>query len=156
MIDFRCAVNKEGLNYMDEKIKLSVCALIICDGALLIVKRSENDSFLPGVWEFPGGGIEKGENIQDALIRELREETNLDISEEKMKLIGVSEELTEKKDYMKHDIQFNYEVVLSKKQAISLSQEHSAFDWIKSCDDRIDDFLRNILGQSNFCKEWIK
>jgi len=140
---------------MNEKIKLSVCALLICDGSLLIVKRSAEDDFLPNVWEFPGGGVEEGETLQQALTRELKEEVNLDISTTKIQLVGVSEELSEK-ELIKHEIQFNYEVILDSKPSISLSPEHPEYDWVNRCDDRFDDFLRDILKQSNSCKEWIK
>lgn len=40
----------------------------------LVVKRSESDSNYPGVWEFPGGHVEDGETIKEALERELSEE----------------------------------------------------------------------------------
>lgn len=145
---------KKGL-YMNEKIKLSVCAVIICDGSLLIVKRCESDNFLPGVWEFPGGGVEAGEAVKDALVRELKEEINVDVSAENMRLIGISEEFTKQKE-SKHDIQFNYEIELNEKPIISLSSEHTKFDWIYKCDERIDDFLRDILKQSDSCKKWLE
>lgn len=140
---------------MSEKIKLSVCALVLCNNELLIVKRSAADNFLPNVWEFPGGGVEDGETLQKALVRELKEEINIDISTIKTKLIGISEELSAGKD-SKHDIQFNYEVILSDKLPITLSREHSEYDWINKCDDRLDDFLKNILKQSRSCRGWIK
>lgn len=111
------------------------------------------DNFLPNIWEFPGGGVESGETLQQALIRELKEEINLDISGEKIQLIGVSEELSVEEK--RHDIQFNYELILPAGTQISLSAEHSDYDWIDQCDDRLDDFLRNILAQSNFCKKWV-
>ena len=139
---------------MDERIKLSVCALVVHEGALLIVKRSPLDDFLPNVWEFPGGGVEKGESLHQALIRELKEEINLDISVANIQLIGVSEEFSGKEE-IKHEIQFNYEIVLSDNVQISLSPEHSDYDWIYQCDDRVDDFLKNILKQSHICKEWV-
>lgn len=140
---------------MNEKIKLSVCALIIHKGALLIVKRSPSDDFLPDAWEFPGGKVEKGETLHQALIRELKEEINIDISTANPQLIGVSEEFSGKGE-ITHEIQFNYEIVLPDNVQISLSSEHSAYDWICRCDHRIDDFLKNILRQSHICKEWVK
>lgn len=45
---------------------------------VLLMKRSDNSPFLPGVWELPGGHIEPGEDIVDGLRRELREECKLE------------------------------------------------------------------------------
>jgi len=135
--------------------KLSVCALVIYKGSLLLVKRSPFDNFLPGGWEFPGGGVETGEKPCQALKRELKEEIDLDISKERLNLIGVSEEIS-KGDNIKHDVQFNYEIILSKKPRITLSPEHSEYAWATACDDRFDDFLKNILKQSTYCKAWVK
>ena len=46
---------------------------------ILITKR-QNKNFLPGLWEFPGGKIEKNETATQAIIREVKEETNLTVS----------------------------------------------------------------------------
>lgn len=145
----------EGFNLMNEEIKLSVCALIIYNGTVLLVKRSPADNFLPNVWEFPGGGVKTGESLCSALKRELKEEVDLDISKKEVKLIGVSEEIS-KTDRIKHDIQFNYEIILSSEPTITLSPEHSEYGWATNCDNRFDDFLKDILKQSNPCKEWLK
>ena len=46
---------------------------------ILITKRL-NKNFLPGLWEFPGGKIEKNETAIETIIREVKEETNLTVS----------------------------------------------------------------------------
>ena len=46
---------------------------------ILITKRL-NTNFLPGLWEFPGGKIEKKETATQAIIREVKKETNLTVS----------------------------------------------------------------------------
>ncbi len=62
----------------------TACALIYrnVDGTLqcLMTKRSLQSSFLPGVYELPGGHIELGETDQEGLRREIREELNLEVS----------------------------------------------------------------------------
>ena len=54
-----------------------VNALLIRDGLVLLAKRSAGRKAYPGLWSFPGGHVEPGENLEAALARELREETGL-------------------------------------------------------------------------------
>lgn len=53
-------------------------ALVDRDGRLLVQQRPEGLS-MAGLWEFPGGKIEPGENPEQALIRELGEELAIDV-----------------------------------------------------------------------------
>ena len=55
------------------------CALIDPDHRVLIAQRPEGKS-MAGLWEFPGGKIEKDETPEEALIRELTEELGIDIT----------------------------------------------------------------------------
>ncbi|MCK5914195.1 MAG: (deoxy)nucleoside triphosphate pyrophosphohydrolase [Desulfuromusa sp.] len=58
---------------------IEVCAAVIRhQGKVLITLRPE-DKRLGGYWEFPGGKIEAGESPQFALVRELREELDIEI-----------------------------------------------------------------------------
>jgi len=53
------------------------CALIDTDGRILLAKRP-NDAQMGGLWEFPGGKIEPEETPENALVRELKEELDID------------------------------------------------------------------------------
>jgi 8-oxo-dGTP diphosphatase len=53
--------------------KIVAVAVIEKDGNILIGKRKRG-KFLKGVWEFPGGTVEKGETLEQCLLRELQEE----------------------------------------------------------------------------------
>ena len=46
-------------------------------GEILIVKRHPKSKTDPEMWELPGGNVERGEFFADALVREIKEETNL-------------------------------------------------------------------------------
>lgn len=53
----------------------SVTAIITDgDGRLLLVHKSDND-----LWALPGGGVDVGESISQAVVREVKEETGLDV-----------------------------------------------------------------------------
>jgi 8-oxo-dGTP diphosphatase len=55
------------------------CALVDPDGRILLAKRPPGKP-LAGLWEFPGGKIEPGETPEAALIRELKEELDIEVT----------------------------------------------------------------------------
>jgi 8-oxo-dGTP diphosphatase len=59
----------------------SVSAIIIrsSDNKTFVTKRSLNKEISPGKWETVGGKVETGENIEQALAREVKEELNVEI-----------------------------------------------------------------------------
>lgn len=64
---------------MNPKIIPVVAAAILKDGKYFCAQRPEGKS-LAGYWEFPGGKIETGESPEEALIREIKEEFNANIT----------------------------------------------------------------------------
>jgi 8-oxo-dGTP diphosphatase len=63
------------------ELKLVVaCALIDADGRVLIAERPPGKA-LAGLWEFPGGKLERDERPEEALIRELYEELGIVVRE---------------------------------------------------------------------------
>lgn len=50
------------------------------DGRFLITKRVMTKAWAPGWWEVSGGAVQAGEASEDAVIREVKEETGLDVS----------------------------------------------------------------------------
>ena len=52
-------------------------AVVVLNDHVLIVRRSESEGFLPGQWGVPCGKVDSGETSQQAVLRELQEETGL-------------------------------------------------------------------------------
>ncbi|KNY25475.1 NUDIX hydrolase [Pseudobacteroides cellulosolvens] len=69
---------------MENKIVVAVKGVIVNDGRVLIVKRASNDEIGAGTWECVGGKIEFGEELETALIREIKEEVGLNVTVEKL------------------------------------------------------------------------
>jgi len=54
-------------------------ALIERKGKYLVIRRSKNNDYKPLFWDLPGGLVNAGETIDETIIREVKEETNLDL-----------------------------------------------------------------------------
>ncbi len=65
------------------EIRAGVAAILYnTEGQILLQRRSDN-----GLWGLPGGSVEIGESVRDAIVREVREETGL--KAEVLRLIGI-------------------------------------------------------------------
>ncbi len=61
---------------MSERPELCVGAVVVHDGSLLLVRRGHGPA--AGEWSVPGGRLERGETVAEAVVREVREETGLE------------------------------------------------------------------------------
>ena len=68
------------------EVRLGVECCIFCGEFSLLVKRSANSKFFPNLLCFPGGHVDRGENIQEAAIRETFEETGITLLPEQLSL----------------------------------------------------------------------
>ena len=64
---------------MSAKFIVAVAFIIERDGAILMLRRSPTKDHAPGEWEFGSGRVEHGEQPEEAVHREVREETGLEV-----------------------------------------------------------------------------
>ena len=86
--------------------------VLLQDGAAAIIVNEQGQILLQsrrdnGKWGLPGGCQELGERFEDTIIREVKEETNLDIKEDNLELIAVVSGNSRKNEYPNGDIVFN-------------------------------------------------
>ncbi len=86
--------------------------VLLQDGAAAIILNEKNQVLLQrradrDVWGLPGGCQELGERFQDTIIREVKEETNLDVLEEDLKLIDIVSGSTRRNSYPNGDVVIN-------------------------------------------------
>ncbi len=109
----------------------------------LLLKREKQDSIGANTWENAGGNVECGEELEEAMKREIREETGItDISIERVAYITL---VNGKKPYL--IIAYLCETLT---ESVTLSNEHQAFIWAdeETCkellpEEIITDFERN-------------
>jgi 8-oxo-dGTP diphosphatase len=110
--------------------KLVVGAIIHDHGRALILRRSAHDDFLPGIEELPSGGVEHGEDLRQALARELDEETG-------PRRLGPALRYVDSFDYLtgsgRRARQFTFSLPYDG-APIHLSPEHTAHRWITPAD----------------------
>jgi 8-oxo-dGTP diphosphatase len=114
-------------------------------GKYLLLQRSKIlDSEAEPLWDIPGGRIDSGEPLLEALQRELSEEIGAD-SLPAPRLVAAQDIFVESKDL--HVVRLTYRVD-GNYQAIKLSDEHSAYRWVTAGEIKdmvIDPYLQEVL-----------
>ena len=78
-------------------------AIIVNDeGQILLQKRTDKDT-----WGLPGGCQELGESFKDTIIREIKEETNLNVEEKDLELIDIVSGKSRRNSYPNGDVVIN-------------------------------------------------
>lgn len=106
-------------------VKNVVGAIILNEKNKVLIMSRKTDDFMGGIDELPSGNMEQGENIYNALIREVKEETNLDVVNVKS-YIGSF-------DYIsgsgKKARQYNFVLDIKNTENIILT-EHDEYNWL--------------------------
>lgn len=111
-------------------LTIIVDAIIIRDNKVLLAQRSEKEDER-GKWSFPGGVANKGESKKDALVRELREELDIEIDN-----ICLFKSYSIKNG--KNKIKAFYYICNFSEKLINLNEELSNYGWF-SIDEKILD-----------------
>ena len=106
-------------------VKNVVGAVILNEKNEVLIMSRKTDDFMGEIDELPSGNMEQGENIYDAIIREVKEETNLDVVNVKS-YIGSF-------DYIsgsgKKSRQYNFVLDVKNIENIILT-EHDKYNWL--------------------------
>jgi 8-oxo-dGTP diphosphatase len=105
------------------KIVVAVKGLILNEGKVLVIQRSFKDEIGGGTWECVGGELEFGEDLEAALIREIKEEVGLNATVEKILFAT-----TFNTDPTRQVVILTY-LCKSKHKEVVLSKEHINYRW---------------------------
>ena len=115
---------------MKRDFAVAVKAVIVKEGKVLVLSRSQEEmeySYMNNhqKWDLPGGGVHFFEHCQEGLVREINEETELDV------FVGEPISLF---DVIKNHIHlciFTY-VCFWRAGEVSLSREHDSYQWLSA------------------------
>ncbi len=148
---FTCfALNIYGTVYLEPspqfKLRVEIATLYIEDGnRLLFLHRQENKS-QGNLWGIPGGKIEKNETPLQAVIREIKEETGYDFSNQPIQFLKtVYIEYNEKDHFVYH--MFRVKMPFDPGAVKINFKEHKGFTWLT-----VDDALKlNLIKDEDYC-----
>ncbi|NYZ77010.1 NUDIX hydrolase [Candidatus Micrarchaeota archaeon] len=107
---------------MELKIQeLNVYVVVKNQDRVLLLRRKD------GLWEFPGGGVEWGEEPEHAARRELHEETGIVAGN--LKLLGITSAVYRKDEHDKHSVYIVYETE-TENGNVFISGEHDTHRWL--------------------------
>ena len=106
-------------------IKNVVGAIILNEKSQVLIMSRKIDDFMGGIDELPSGNMEHGENIYETLIREVKEETNLDVVNVKS-YIGSFDYISGSD---KKARQYNFVLDVKNIENIILT-EHDKYNWL--------------------------
>lgn len=135
---------------------LTVRGVVKKDNKILILRRHPKSRNNPHKWELPGGKVDPGEFFDDALIRELKEETNLDVNIVSL-FEAVEDRFTSRRTHQfinTVQLMMNLEIISGE---VQISDEHDDFKWatIEELKDLYDNemltgSLKSTLEKRNF------
>ncbi len=124
--------------------RLIVHTLIVQDGKYLVTKRSAHESTYPNYWDIPGGLVNIGEMPREALIRETREEVNLNIVP--TKVIHEDSNYDSTKDMIFIRLVYLCELTNTLDNIILDEEEHSEYKLIENINELSEELVSPFLN----------
>jgi 8-oxo-dGTP diphosphatase len=116
---------KRGMENKDQKIWVSQKILISRpDGKFLTLRRSKTAPSRPLKWDLPGGTLGLGEDTKEAMIREIKEETGLEVKN--LKVADAVSAFNDRKEFWA-SVFYSGQAVEDK---VVLSYEHDDYKWV--------------------------
>ncbi|MBU7044598.1 MAG: NUDIX hydrolase [Theionarchaea archaeon] len=109
------------------RINVAVDAVIVHDKAILLIRRGKEP--FRGYWALPGGFVEYGETTEQAVLREAKEETNLNCSI--LRLVGVYSD--PQRDPRGHTISIVYQLSIDSGQVMA-GDDAAHASWVSLTD----------------------
>ena len=100
--------------------------LLDSKGDFLLLKRSETHPRLAGFYDLPGGTVELSEDSRTAVIREIFEETAIELSIDQVRVVYTTTHMIHGKSYptMLYLVR-----VPAEKPEVTISWEHESYEW---------------------------
>jgi 8-oxo-dGTP diphosphatase len=133
------------------RLSVAVGGFLFIGDKVLVVKRSLHEKGDPGIWEQPGGQVEEGEDPERAVIREFKEETNLNV--EVVDTLRAFSIVYPKAAPAYHLIRIDYVVKLADDESIDniqITEDHDEWKLISEEQfNNLNPTLENILKSGN-------
>lgn len=108
-----------------DRMTVAKALLIDEQRRILVLRRSGTDTHRPGALDFPGGAVDEGEDVTAGVVREIREESGLEVSNEALRLLYAATE-----PYPEKSVTRLLFAVSVPSGEVRLSFEHDAFYWM--------------------------
>lgn len=116
------------MNNKNIVMQVVVGAVIIDKKKVLLLQRNSTESVYPDLWELPSGKKKPLEATDEALAREVREETGLTVTQAVP--FCVFDYQIERSLEIRDSVQINYLTVVADPYSVVISREHQDFAWV--------------------------
>jgi nucleoside triphosphatase len=138
--------------------RVIVCPIIENNGEILLCKMANDRGVFPGQWAISGGGMEQGENTEEALLREIAEELGAELKISQVQPWTFRDDVRIKTyaDGSKEQIYMIYLIFdcVSSNRQVTINEEFQDIAWVKPVD--LHSYDLNEATKATFSKKgWL-